>query len=542
MTSRARVALAALLCAYAAWGSRLWREADDAWERRDSDYASLRTLLAFDRVPILDIERSLDAALPEETPVALAPSLEKNGALVQRLTEGLYPRRIDRTAADVLALGPNGEVVSPRPKGKPLPVRDAYSFALGLPGLLVAAGAVFGFGLLLTSLVPALMRPERPALAWPVAWLAGCAAVGALVHVATWTQIGVPWWAWRFAGWAALTIVALRRRLPAASRPSPEALVPAALVALLLVQMAVLPVTGWDGRSIWLFHAKQIFFHGKLALADLRLGDSEWSHPVYPALVPAVMALFAGASRVFDERDAALAVALIWSGALAALWVLARGAMGRWTGALVTLTAFFALAGLTTDLYMDGIVAVLLAVTILAFADDALVPVGILAAAAVSLVKVEGAAAAVVLAMTVRRPKPILFVPALLPLLHAVWLRMNGVTEFQARIDPSAIPSKLPVVAAGIASVLARGAQGQQHETQLLLRIGLVGLAAGAALAAMRIGSSLRVRVALAGAALVAMAIVLGAAMPQDAPWVVTWTLDRLLLHPALAFAMLPFV
>lgn len=479
--------------------------------------------------------------------MTLAPSLERNGALMQRLSEGLYPRRIDKTAKDVLALAADGTVASPRPSGPSLPARELFSFALDLPGLVAATGAILGFGLLLRRRIPALALPGQPVLAWPVAWLGGCLVVGTLVHLATWTQVGAPWWAWRLSGWIALGFVAARRGLPALPRPSVEALVPAALVSLLLWRMAALPVTGWDGRSIWLFHAKQIFFQGKLALADLRHPDYEWSHPVYPALVPGIMALFAGARRVFDERTAALAVPLIWSGALAALWIVARGAMGRVLGALVTLTAFFALCGLTADLYMDGIVAVLLAVVILAFTGEALVPLGILAAAVVALVKVEGAAAALVLgagALALRRGRSLLLLPAALPLVHAVWLKANGVTEFQARIGLTAVPAKIPVLIAGIGAVLGRQVEGQQHETQLLLRIGAVGLAAAAVFALVKIGlDSARVRlVASGGLALVVLALVLGAAMPQDAAWVVTWTLDRLLLHPALAFAMLPFL
>src|SRR5262245_15466996 len=112
MTSRVRLALAAALCLYAAWGSRLWEGAREAWTRRGSDYASLRTLLAFDRVPILDIARTLDTTIPPEAPVALAPSIQRNGALTQRLTEGLYPRRVDRAAPEVLALAADGSVAT----------------------------------------------------------------------------------------------------------------------------------------------------------------------------------------------------------------------------------------------------------------------------------------------------------------------------------------------------------------------------------------------------------------------------------------------
>jgi|WetSurMetagenome_2_1015567.scaffolds.fasta_scaffold1322312_2 hypothetical protein len=44
------------------------------------------------------------------------------------------------------------------------------------------------------------------------------------------------------------------------------------------------------------------------------------------------------------------------------------------------------------------------------------------------------------------------------------------------------------------------------------------------------------------GIVLLAVAISLICVMPQDAAWLVRWTVDRVLLHPAVLFAMLPFV
>jgi hypothetical protein len=564
--SIASIVLAVAMCAVAASASRFWQQTREAWSARGADYTSLRTLLAFDRVPIREIGRRLDEILPPGVPVRLDPSLAGNGALQQRLSEGLYPRRIDRDATEVLALARDGSVRSPTadPSRPPPPVTEENSsFSFDVVGFIASIGALLGFGLAARLLIPALELPAWPELTLPVALLAGCAAAGAAVYVATFVQIGIPWWLLRLGGWVGLGW-ALARRHPGL-RIAPETSVLVVLLALLAFRLAVVPVTGWDGRSVWLFHAKQIFFERKLALADLRHPDWEWSHPVYPFLVPAVMAMFGGAGRVFNERIAAMAMPVVWSGAVGSLWCLIRRATNRTVGALLTFTCFLALQGLAGDLYMDGLVAVLLTVMLLALADGGLLPLGVLAACVVSLVKLEAAVAAGLIAVSFvlfdrrsgRRTianTAALLSPVVLPLLHRGWLSWHDISEFQARIGIAttvgALPARLPVLLRGLGLTLLRETSGQQQETQAMLRVGLMGILAGLVVVIARwrgggakpVAGTRRRVMACAGAGLVLLAVGLTVAMPQDAAWLVTWTLDRLLVHPALAFAMLPFL
>jgi hypothetical protein len=566
--------LALAMCGYVAWHSRFWGGARDAFAHVGADYAALRTQLAFDRTPIASIARRLDEILPRDVPVALAPPLVKNDALRQRLIEGLYPRRVDRTAVDVLALGRDGSVRTPVADPS-MPARptetELESFAFDLPGLLVSIGALLGFGFLVRALVPGLRPEGRDELAVPIAVLAGSAVVGGLVYAATFAQVGVPWWVYRLAGWGALGYAAARAkpwrgtgRIAAAAKLTPEAWVLVTLLAVLLWKMAALPITGWDGRSIWLFHAKQIFFQRMMSLADLHHVDWEWSHPVYPWLLPGAMAMFGGAGRVFNERMAALAVPIVWSGSLAMYWCLARLCAGRLAGAALTIALFFGTEGLVGDLYMDGLVAALLAVTILSLSRAELRGVGILAAFVVSLVKIEGAVAAGLILVGFacfdrRRGRRLgttaaLLSPILLPAVHRIWLSLHDVTEVQANVGVAKaiedLPLRLPVVLDGLPATLLRATSGQQVETQAMLRVGFVGLVCALGVLLWRVRRagerppvSASWWVALgAGATLLLLAVGLVCGMPQEAAWLVTWTLDRLLLHPALVFAMLPFL
>ena len=59
------------------------------------------------------------------------------------------------------------------------------------------------------------------------------------------------------------------------------------------------PITAWDARSIWFFHAKRMFFDGSIAA---RLDNyPEWSRAGYPDLVPAAAASIATLFGVWNE-------------------------------------------------------------------------------------------------------------------------------------------------------------------------------------------------------------------------------------------------
>jgi hypothetical protein len=294
-----------------------------------------------------------------------------------------------------------------------------------------------------------------------------------------------------------------------------------------------------------------------MALSDLHHPDWEWSHPVYPFLAPGVMAMFGGGGGAFNERMAALAMPLAWGASLALLWGLLRGYAGRAVGAVLAVTLFFGLQAGVGELYMDGWVAVLLAVIVLSMAAPDRRALAVLAACVVSLVKLEGAVACGVIMIgwaaleAVRGRRNLataaLLLPLLLPLAHRTWLAAHDVTEFQASLGVAkaieAIPSRLPVLAAGMRQLLVRDTEGQRIETQALLRLGAVGLVLGLTALILRRKRSTAFWTVLGGGLLLAvLAIAETGGMPQEAAWVVTWTLDRLLIHPAVLFLIAPFL
>jgi hypothetical protein len=336
-----------------------------------------------------------------------------------------------------------------------------------------------------------------------------------------------------------------------------EAWILVALLLLLCLRVSVLPITGWDGRSVWLFHAKQLWFQKMMALSDLHHPDWEWSHPVYPFLVPGVMASFGGGGSAFNERTAALAVPVLWGASLLVLWSLLREHAGRAASAAIAVTLFFGMQQSVGELYMDALVAVLLAIVVLAIASPQRLRLALLAAFVVSLVKVEGAIAAALIlggwaAFELIRGRrswatAALLIPLALPLVHRVWLSANDVTEFQASLSLSktieAVPSRLPVLAAGVPRLLVRDATPQQIETQALIRLGTLGLVFGVVLVFIgKERSAVKTLVLSSGVVLALLAVFATSAMPQDAAWLVAWTLDRLMLHPAVMFLLISFI
>ena len=452
-------ALALLFCAYAALTSRFWEGTRDAFTNAGGDYAALRTERAFFGLPVVPVARRLDEVLPRDVPVALSPELAQDDGLRQRLIEGLYPRRVDKTAPRILSLNDDGTVRTPEPDpahagtaaGPPL-----ERFDFDIPGLVISLCALLGFGFAVISVIPSLRNDL------PVAVLAGCAVVAAAVYASTFLQAGAPWWLYRAAGLACLAYCAARRKLPL-PRMAPEGWALVVLIGLLLARMAWLPITGWDGRSVWLFHAKQIYFQKMMALADLHHPDWDWSHPVYPFLMPGVMALFGGGGGAFNERIAALALPVVWGASLAVAWGLIREHAGRIGGIALAVTLFFGLEMSIGELYMDGLVATLLAIVALSIASPERRALAVLAGCVVSLVKLEGAIAAglmmtawaVLEGLRGRRglATAALVLPLALPIAHWGWRTANGVTEFTASQSIAttldAAPRRLPVLVAG---------------------------------------------------------------------------------------------
>ena len=240
---------------------------------------------------------------------------------------------------------------------------------------------------------------------------------------------------------------AFRARTVAAAR-KPENWILAAVLTAVLARMASVPVSLWDGRSIWLLRAHQLRHNGRLAISDALPPEYQsWTHPGYPLLFPGWLAHFTAFSSGWDERAAALGIAILLAAVLPLDWALARERLGRWLGAALVFSVFSSVAYLTTGAYADGWLTLLLLLELLALADPATERLGWLGAMVVSLLKWEGlvfgatVAAACTLGFrhlrarrAVRRWAPLcVFVPALL---HLAWDLLHGVAPSNYQDTP----------------------------------------------------------------------------------------------------------
>lgn len=115
------------------------------------------------------------------------------------------------------------------------------------------------------------------------------------------------------------------------------------------------PVTAWDARSIWFFHAKMVYFAGGL------VKDGGWtapcclfSHTDYPTLMPILAAQAAYLAGFWNEQLPKFALLLLLIPVLAVTVSYWRAGLA--TAALL-LVVWARLAPLLTDGYMDALLA-----------------------------------------------------------------------------------------------------------------------------------------------------------------------------------------
>ena len=139
------------------------------------------------------------------------------------------------------------------------------------------------------------------------------------------------------------------------------------VIGLLLVCVTITllgPVTAWDARSIWMFHAKRIFVDGSL-FAPLD-NYAAFSHNEYPVLAPAIAASLARSLGYWNEivPRASVAIALAPPLFLAAYIFRSFAAFCVWIALLMRVCAADLVIG-----YMDCLVATNAAVAVLAVAE-----------------------------------------------------------------------------------------------------------------------------------------------------------------------------
>ncbi|QWV95086.1 hypothetical protein KP004_07885 [Geomonas oryzisoli] len=115
------------------------------------------------------------------------------------------------------------------------------------------------------------------------------------------------------------------------------------------------PVSGWDARSIWFFHAKMVFYNGSVdAGGDWTLPSMGFSHTDYPLLIPILAAQVASVAGFWNEYLPKMSLAALLLPA--SLFLLSMLGRRWWHLVFISLPVFF-LGPWLTNGYMDGYVA-----------------------------------------------------------------------------------------------------------------------------------------------------------------------------------------
>lgn len=166
----------------------------------------------------------------------------------------------------------------------------------------------------------------------------------------------LPVWAW-----AALLVLCLGRAL---YRWQLNGLIAIGFLLICVVIPLLHPATGWDTRSIWLFHAKRIFLDGSL-YAQLD-NYAPYTHNEYPVIVPAIAASLARAMGRWNEivPRASVAIALAPPLFFAAYLFRSMAAYCLWLSLMLLVCVENLLSG-----YMDCLVAIHFALALVATAE-----------------------------------------------------------------------------------------------------------------------------------------------------------------------------
>lgn len=413
--NRLTAAAALLLVAHGLLATGLWSMLRDCAAFLDASWVERRTAYAFHAVPLDVIADQLDERLSGDARVELGPELLEDMLLRQRFIEGLYPRHVVPSAPNQLELTtssvPGDEVLVEFADGVKIVLRSRWERATvpvqrPPPTPVIAALAGVATALSMGAFIWMRSRARRAAdvsLALAVLGPAILFAVGA--HLTAWSSVSLPRRSWLAVGAAAgiATLALIRQRPALLSRVRwrgwrLEITALAAMSALLSVRAFVLPVNGWDGRSVWFFRGHQLFEHGGLSRSEVLDPFLGWAHLGYPLLVPAWLWSFAAASPGFDERPANLGLALLFTACVGLVMRVGRAPLGRLGAAGLATSLWLSFASFTATGFVDGLLACLLVVEALAFVRRRTWVIGFTAAFAASLLKNEGFVLAIAIA------------------------------------------------------------------------------------------------------------------------------------------------
>ncbi len=571
MAQRSATLLAAVLLVYAAASTSFWSGLQRAAD--GESYERQRIARAFGGLDIERIGRRIDEITQDRRPIALGASLATHYYFGQRLVEALYPRIISSRAVTRLSVAasetpaPDAETVfvvgnlrlelsGIGARGAlPLPAPDPPGLIVELLGALDAFLGALCLGALVWLFV-LRQRVNGPA-ELPVLLLLGALVIACEITLRTWLQAqgrasltGLGFASSMLFVYATLRTRATRVRWSSALGElvaHRENFAFAAFLGLFALRMLRNPIALWDGRSIWLFHAKRISEHGIFLVSDLTHADTLWSHPDYPLFFPSWLSFFGGHFARFSERAAGLGIAALFAALCALNWRLARARLGRFCGGAFVLSLALGTDRITAGGYADGLLRLLLVAEFLAFASGAEQRrLAWIAAACASLMKGEGFVFAFLIAagffaherrtqaaQLARRALPFLvFVPAVVHTLYVGSLGIDSVLK--SKTTSEVIAQFLPRLGEVLAAAPSLLVELGYTQLRPALWQGVLGALALVYALARRTKLPPTAKLALMLAlAMAAFSVCTISALPENATWFVRTALGRLLLHPA---------
>ncbi|HEY2932860.1 MAG TPA: hypothetical protein VGK99_14040 [Acidobacteriota bacterium] len=562
---------AIVLFTWSIWAAP-WKDWLDVVGDRGDSFAAKRVRLAFQGVPVDDIATKLNEVLPSTAPIALGPSVRSDLVLI--LTEALYPRIVDRRSRVLLECLTESEYrianmipLAQDSSGK----KWVLSYSEGLPpppsqgasrkpnyrlswltffAAVIGLSGLGGFAFFRLDMGCYIVRVAA-------AILGGLFVVSVLAMVATWIQfplelgsitvVGVVFFLWlaiRYLRSAGLRTVVQRFH---GKRFTPLGWIFVAMTCCFLWQVALRPITLWDGRSVWLFHAKRLHYAGMMLKQDLLHQDSQWAHSDYPLFYPTLLAYFSPATEPFNERMAALGIGVCFGAAVILLWRLTMACLGTCAATAIAVTWMLLMWRLTAGGYADGILTLLLGCEFFGLLLGSR-RIGLVAAGAAAITKLEGLIFAlvilIVLDLVTRAAergatyKRVLEGMVVLPaVVHLFWSRAIGLAgtypSFHRIKTTQELLYRLKVMLAETSKVLTTGGY---LNAETVIWQGFVFAVAG--LVILAYSKTGRSRATWAAVAIILLSLVFVLfnflVTPYDVQWHVASSIDRLLFLPSL--------
>jgi hypothetical protein len=135
------------------------------------------------------------------------------------------------------------------------------------------------------------------------------------------------------------------------------------VLLLFLGRIMSTPISGWDARSIWFFHAKMIYYAKSMGLAaGWQAEASQFSHVDYPKLLSLIAAQITHIAGFWNEYLPKLALFFIL---IPAIMLLLRVSIWRFSFVSLFLLVPISFHNVMWNGYMDGLLALYVALAVL---------------------------------------------------------------------------------------------------------------------------------------------------------------------------------